>query len=76
MSAAIRKICRRRPTAVSPSSSIRGWKVTRRRSSAPLGINIDDLDIAVDDFAFKPEYLSGASERGGNRCRRRCLPIC
>ena len=28
------------------------------------GINIDDLDIAVDDFAFKPEYLSGAAERG------------
>ncbi len=39
------------------------------------GINIDDLDIAVDDFAFKPEYLSGAAERG-NRCRRRCLPTC
>ncbi len=28
------------------------------------GINIDDLDIAVDDFTFKPEYLSGAAERG------------
>ncbi|MGP0908513.1 NADPH-dependent 7-cyano-7-deazaguanine reductase QueF, partial [Serratia sp. CY81593] len=28
------------------------------------GINIDDLDIAVDDFAFKPEYLSGAADQG------------
>ncbi|MDW5500131.1 NADPH-dependent 7-cyano-7-deazaguanine reductase QueF [Pseudomonas lundensis] len=25
------------------------------------GINIDDLDIAVDDFDFKPEYLDGAA---------------
>jgi 7-cyano-7-deazaguanine reductase len=25
------------------------------------GINIDDLDIAVDDFDFKPEYLIGAT---------------
>jgi 7-cyano-7-deazaguanine reductase len=25
------------------------------------GINIDDLDIAVDDFDFKPEYLMGAT---------------
>lgn len=25
------------------------------------GINIDDLDIAVDDFDFKPEYLDGAT---------------
>ncbi|NIH15496.1 NADPH-dependent 7-cyano-7-deazaguanine reductase QueF [Serratia symbiotica] len=25
------------------------------------GVNIDDLDIAIDDYAFKPEYLHGAA---------------
>lgn len=28
------------------------------------GVNIDDLDIAVDEFDFKPEYLHGAADRG------------
>lgn len=30
------------------------------------GINIDDLDIAVDDFDFKPEYLHGAADQHGD----------
>ena len=30
------------------------------------GINIDDLDIAVDDFDFKPEYLHGAADQQGD----------